>query len=340
MNYEDFIEEVRRGILSHLSADFSGAEVKITPNHKVNYDTHSLTVVSPNLEDKVAPSMDLKMSYERYKKSQDMDEVLDQMANMIEEAYKDIDRRPELANLELNKENVFMQLINTDSNQELLAESPHRSFHDMSLIYRMKMGLDDDGLMSVKITNDLMESMGLTEQELFDLAAKQTPEMLPPKIQSMNDVLLGFMSDTGLDDLDGEELLESMGMGLPMMVVSNQYGIHGATNMVFDNVLHDVAEKIGDDIYVIPSSTHEFLAISQSLGEPEEIQEMVSEINQNTVKEQDRLSNQVFAYDRTARELTVAAASAVKGVRDTDYMSKVAERSEYMFDMPQPSRAR
>lgn len=341
MNYEEFIEEVRKRILSHLSADYLGADVRISPNNKVNYETHSLSVVRPSENEKeVAVSLDMKMFYERYKKDPDMDALLDRMADSIETASKQIDEDPVLSNPEMKKENIFLQLINTASNEKLLDESPNRPLFDMSKIYRMRMGVSEDGLMSVKITNDLMKSLGLTENDLHELAAKQTLEMFPPKIQSMNEIMLGYMSDAGLGELDGEELMESMDMGVNMLVVSNEYGIQGASLMAFDSVLHDAAERIGDDIFILPSSTHEFLAVSQSMCDPEELQMMVSDINRSTVGEADRLSNQVFAYDRTARELTVAASSVVKGIRNEDYASMVAERSEYSFDMPQPSHAR
>ena len=342
MNYDEFIEEVKNNLLSHLSGDFSNAEIKISPNNKVNYETHSLSVTTPELGDKVAPSLDLKMNYERYKKNQDMDEILEHMAFAITSAYENIDKIPELANPEMKEENVFMQLINTESNPKLLAESPHRPFHDMSVIYRVKMGLDEGGLMSVKVTDDVMKNMGLDEERLFELAAEQTPKILPPKIQSMNEIFLGMMGETGLGGHEGEELLESMDMGVDMLVISNKYNIHGATNMVFDSVLHDAAERLGQDIYLLPSSTHEILAVGQSMGDPEELQAMVNEINQSTVGEQDRLSNQVFAYNMTTRELTVAATAKVMGIRDIDYEreSMVAERGDYSIDTPQPAHAR
>ena len=49
-------------------------------------------------------------------------------------------------------------------------------------------------------------------------------------------------------------------------------------------------KKLGD-FYLIPSSTHEMLAVSQGVMEPEKIAEMIRDVNANDVAPEDVLDN-------------------------------------------------
>lgn len=51
---------------------------------------------------------------------------------------------------------------------------------------------------------------------------------------------------------------------------------------------------------------HECIAVSVDMGDPYELAEMVNEINMSQVVLEERLSNQVYHYDKDARRLTLA----------------------------------
>ena len=58
--------------------------------------------------------------------------------------------------------------------------------------------------------------------------------------------------------------------------------------------------------YIMPSSTHEVIAVSTNMGEPNELAQMVAEINMDQVSLDERLSNQVYHYDKDLRKLSMA----------------------------------
>ena len=60
------------------------------------------------------------------------------------------------------------------------------------------------------------------------------------------------------------------------------------------------------NLYILPSSVHEVLAVSTELTEPEELAQMVAEVNMQKVALEERLSNQVYHYDKDLRKLTLA----------------------------------
>ena len=51
---------------------------------------------------------------------------------------------------------------------------------------------------------------------------------------------------------------------------------------------------------------HEVIAVSTSMGDPNELAEMVAEINMDQVALEERLSNQVYHYDKDLRKLSLA----------------------------------
>lgn len=91
-----------------------------------------------------------------------------------------------------------------------------------------------------------------------------------------------------------------------MWVISNEKGINGAASMLYENELHELAESLESDLYILPSSVHEVIAVSSGMGSPEMLAKMVVEVNMQEVSLDERLSNQVYHYDKDLRKLTLA----------------------------------
>ena len=70
--------------------------------------------------------------------------------------------------------------------------------------------------------------------------------------------------------------------------------------------LHELAESLESDLYILPSSVHEVIAVSSDMGSPEMLAQMVVEVNMQEVSLDERLSNQVYHYDKDLRKLTLA----------------------------------
>ena len=91
-----------------------------------------------------------------------------------------------------------------------------------------------------------------------------------------------------------------------MWVITNNVGNNGAVSMLYENELHELAENMESDLYILPSSVHEVIAVSTDMGNPEELAQMVAEINMQEVSLSERLSNQVYHYDKDLRKLSLA----------------------------------
>ena len=71
-----------------------------------------------------------------------------------------------------------------------------------------------------------------------------------------------------------------------------------------DKVMDDIAEKVGGEFYILPSSVHELLIIPRNADtDLKSLESMVQEVNATQVAPEERLSDHVYAYDTKEHEL-------------------------------------
>ena len=307
MDYTTFKKVAENEIRGYLPEAYQNAMIDVAPVNKVN-KTKDAMMVRLHEDTEVAPTMYLDDAYERYKETDDLNGVLKELADAYAEH---IEKGREIGLPKLTKEyvsgNVVMAMVNTESNQALLSDKPHREVNDCSVIYRLLIDQSGDGMATTIVTDKLAEAVGMDEQELFMRASENTKKLLPTRIRSMNEIIMDMMVGEGMPRDMAEDMVGSMEPGdVKMWVITNEKGINGAVNMLYDENLHGLSEKLGDDLYVLPSSVHEVICVPASMGTPEELQAMVQEVNMTAVSLEERLSNQVYHYDSNLRKLTMA----------------------------------
>ena len=82
--------------------------------------------------------------------------------------------------------------------------------------------------------------------------------------------------------------------------------------MLYDDLLQKIAKDMDSDLYIMPSSVHETVAVSVNLGSPYELAKLVNEVNMTGVVLDERLSNQVYHYDKELHKLTMATNTPMK----------------------------
>lgn len=308
MEYEIFKGVVGEKFKEFLPEKYQNAQVEIRPVDKVNskLDGLSIRVNEPGMN--ISPTIYVNHMYEDYVTTENLNATLERAAEGFMKAMeqKESINVNELTNAECAKDKIVFQLINTEQNKEMLANMPHREFKDLSVIYRMVVKIDGEGIASTPVHNGLADTLGFTEEQLFKLAAENTKRLLPPVVKSMNDVMREIFMKDGMPPEIADMMLGEMPPEQQMYVISNNKGINGAVSMLYEDGLHDLAEKLGSDLYIMPSSIHEVIAVSTDLGNPNELAAMVAEINMDQVALDERLSNQVYHYDKELRKVTLA----------------------------------
>jgi hypothetical protein len=202
---------------------------------------------------------------------------------------------------------VVLALVHRGQNRELLEDIPHREWNDLAIVYRW--AIDGQAGMASLVTHKLAGMVGMDERGLFSAASRNTLRLYPPKIQGMPD-LLGELAKNGVPG------------GIPdiphgdnwMYVITNDRHLYGAAGVLYGDILQGLADRIGGDFYLIPSSVHEMIAIPAK-GSPETLAGMVGEVNYNLVALDEQLSNQVYLYSVQTGEVTMATDLPFEGLR-------------------------
>jgi hypothetical protein len=314
MDYTIFKELVSDKFMEYMPEEFRNGKLTISRVNKINGTKDGLSIYQEGAQ--AAPTIYVDDMYENFKRNDNLEEVFEEAAELYVRAAKEMPPIPISSVTEGAQDKIYMVLVNTESNKELLNNAPHREVNDTSVIYRIMIRDDERGLASTLITNDIAKEMGMSEEELFKIAAGNTPKLFPPVVRSMSQVLAGLLSkDGGMPGEVADQVVEGLQGGDELMwIISNDKGVSGAVNMIFENNLRGLSKKLGDDLYILPSSIHEVIAISAGKANLEDLARMVQQVNTEVVDVSERLSNQVYYYDREARKLSMATDTPNKGI--------------------------
>lgn len=300
MTYEDFKGKVTEEFMNYMPEEYKNMELKVHKVNKINRTSDCIGIIDDSVSGvNVSPNIYINDMYEKYMQCADFEAVMNESVETMVAAMGKVDKVVKL-DFTTAKDNIVFQLINTEQNKEMLESVPHRGFLDLSIIYRLLTKLDNKGIQSAIIINDLAERIGFTEEQLFKLAIENTRRIFPLTVKTMNDVLREMMPPE-MEDL----MIEEIPADKMMWVISNNRLFNGASSMLYEDKLHELALELDDDLYILPSSTYEVMAVSASNWNPYELAEMVSEVNMSQVELEDRLSNQVYHYDKDLRKLSL-----------------------------------
>ena len=213
------------------------------------------------------------------------------------------------------KPKLMTELISRKGNEARLADVPHEKIEDLALIYRLDLGERDGGRMTTVITNQMMEQYGITQEQLHQDAVENAAITHPASLRSMREVMAAMMGMEPDPPMPGEPEL---------MVATTQDAYMGASVIQYPGFMDMAAEKIGGDFFMLPSSIHEVLFLpDDGKADYHELAEMVQTINETQVAPADRLSDNVYHYDKADRVFELAEKTA--GRKLAQEMAKKAE---------------
>ena len=228
-----------------------------------------------------------------------LDEAAEEMIESYYEAAKVSVEVPKI-DKELIMDQSFLVVINADRNESLLETMPHKRFLDLAAVVRVLIDLGRGGeLSSIKVTNEVVEKLGIDADELFEAAAKNTEKNFPTRVRQLGQMV---------SDIMGEEDDDEMVMaGPPVLVLTNDQMMNGANIMCWPEKIGEYADRIGSDVYILPSSIHE--VILQPMDDSidlDDLKGMVYQINRSAVAPEEVLSDNVYLYRRSTGELSIA----------------------------------
>ena len=303
MNYDEFKGSMQDQIKDFLPEKYEDADVQIREVLK-NNDTilDGLTVVGT--DSNISPTIYLNDFFDDYENGRPVEDILQKIADIYVNSDQNINFDNSLVtDFENVKDKIVCKVVNKDANEHMLENLPHRDMEDLAVIYQIALGGDGDGIATVNISDQLLERYGINKEELHDIAVQNTAELRPATFRSMQEVIMEMMGASELADMGMDADMDMSG-GMPMYVLTNEDKMHGAAAMLYPNLMDEIAEKVGGDFFVLPSSIHELLIIPKDSGaERGELENMVQEVNATQVAPDEVLSDHVYEYDTKEHEL-------------------------------------
>ena len=178
---EQFTEDVKQGL-----AD-AGIDAKISINtvEKMN-ETYEAMTVTPEGSN-VGVNVNMEKFFEAYENGTPYEDVVDKAVNVIEGGFANqptVDVAA-LTDYDQMKDKLIMEVVSAEANADMLDKVPHKEMEDMAIVYRFELDSNDDGRATVLVTNQLIETMGVTPEQLHADAMENAPELKPAVIKGM-----------------------------------------------------------------------------------------------------------------------------------------------------------
>lgn len=320
MNYESFKRYVADHIRDFLPQDYKVHEISITEQRKNNNVIWDALSIKGDRN--IVPAIYLEPYYQAYTEGIKMDTILQKIADLYMESMEQVGEfSADRFQYEKVKNGIFVVVQNAEMNRELLENVPHEIRDDLALLYRVNVELSNGEKGSVLIHNTHLESWGIDEKTLKEVAWNNMHDYYPPEFSTMSNVL----RSVGYDEIsEATEFVE-------MYVLSNKEKQHGAAYMFDTEVMSRIAEGIGGDLVVIPSSIHESILLKKQKDTDFDIlREMVKEVNRTQLHPTEILSDEVYQYSRDTQTLSRVVAVSQEEIPMPDRVS-VEEMHSYGY---------
>ena len=113
-----------------------------------------------------------------------------------------------------------------------------------------------------------------------------------------------MLMEDAISELTGIEI--SNDAFCPMYIGTNPERMLGASILMYETYIEDLAAQIEDDLCIAPSSIHEILIFPFSLIQPAKIIEAVRDVNRTVVSPQEKLSDSAYIYRRDTHVISQA----------------------------------
>lgn len=309
MDYEKFKGMFIVYAEKELKKIFPKIVIKEKVRKKVNKTFDALYFDGIGELEEVSPNIKLNDLYLDYSNGKGFSDLLKEVKTVVFQTMENGDKIMEtVSKIHQGDYNdrIICTLVNTEANKEFLESVPNRSFEDMSIIYRICISKpNENDFVSTVVTNDLLEKLKMTEEELYLMAKSNTINLLEPRVEPMLEVIKRICPGFASNEEDFPLL--------PMYVVSSRWMHEGAVFMLYEEIFDTLVEKLGENLIVLPSSRHEFIAIPDC-DDVEELAKMVLSINMTEVSSEDRLSNQVYRWNNKEKRVELASHTEFKNV--------------------------
>lgn len=291
MNYQQFVCAVEQKVKQQMREGMSVCVQRtIKNNGKVR-----IGIMLSEEGSNVSPTIYLEEYFDQFQKHKSIDQVVKNIWRLYREVR--IEHTWEttiLQSFSKTRQKIVYKLIHAQENEELLKTIPHVLYLDLAIVCYILLDISESGTATILITNEMMKMWKIEKELLYSIAHQNTKKALPAEFKTMRSVvaeLLGEENQLG----EGEDL---------MYVLTNEIRSFGASCILYDKVLEDIGNQLGENYYVLPSSVHEVIIVPESKSPNRaDLEDMIEEINDTQVEEEEILSYRAYYFSRKENRL-------------------------------------
>ncbi len=252
----------------------------------------------------IAPTFYLDDPYQDYLSGEDPDVIAAELAkSYLISLVSPVSTIPSDPDFETIKDHLALRVINIGRNTEFLEDIPYRPISfGLALICDIKMGDGMGGYWRTHVLSSFVD--GVTNDTLFDHALANVRNVDPPVLRTSFPATVPEYTVENL--LEGKKRIADSEKE-QMYVLTTAGGYYGAAAFFYPGIQAQIAEKLGESYYAIPSSVHEFVIIPRS-SDPEVkvLEKILKETNELPSAVSDMISEDVFYYDMARGTLSIA----------------------------------
>ena len=301
LTFDEFKETVKNEVKEFLPENFHTTDIKLKVFEKNN--NVKLTGLIIESACNMSPTIYIDNFYKKYQDGTDINIILQEIAKIRME-YDVTDDFDVTTVTDFNKcrNKIMPRLIGAEENSEILKVRPHIRIEDLAVTFCIDLGENKDGLMSVPVQFELMETWNVTADQLYEIALENLTKADIGVFTPMREILFaGMLSE--LKEIchgDEEEARRKLDQMIPdnnLWVLTNKRRVNGANMLLDRSVMEDVIKEVGTDFFILPSSIHECIILPTDSGmNSQQLEAMVCEVNETQVEKEERLSNSVYRY--------------------------------------------
>lgn len=302
MELNEFTKKVRKAVEKEFGEKYQVELKEVRKNNGVVL--HGLLVVSE--ERNVIPTIYLDSFWEAYEGGVTFTEIIGRLVEIYrrETCGKNINL-DFFREFEKVKDRICYRLVGNKANEALLSDVPHIDFLDLAVCFFYAYKGAELGEGSILIHNSHMQLWQTNTPELWRLAEANTPKLFPARIFSMEEVLEELFEEQE-QPVSGVEEYKQFLNHVPMKILSNEQKTQGAACILYEGCLEKLTESYGKSFYVLPSSVHEVILLSDSGEEgAEELKSMIHDVNRTQVSPEEVLSDSLYYFDSKEKKLKI-----------------------------------
>lgn len=293
MTYEEFKDALVEKVNVRLEGSSIKAELKAVTKTN-NVIKQGLVFIESGSN--ASPVIYLDGAYLWYQESNDMNAVVTRAMQLLDERLE-IDVNSIVSTWEEAKDCISIRVLNYEWNKEKLKGIPHKRLLDLAIVPVLTIDLKEDGSGTTFVNEYFLQNWGIDVETLWG-AANDWLENEEFEYKGIMELL---------KDMVGE-IDESMEAKFRLYFLGNHTRAYGAVAILRSDILEKFAEEVGGNFYIIPSSIHELLLLPDRDidGKADaEIKEMIESVNEEQVSCEERLSYNLYYYDKATKKVEI-----------------------------------